>query len=59
MTTTPEHLTTQVLARREAKLWNEDPGNRPTGLIAIAGAYPRNSWGGHEQGWTVYLVTPR
>lgn len=45
-------LVTQSEARRTAKALNES-GSAPTGLVAVAHAYPAGSWGGHEQGWTV------
>jgi hypothetical protein len=49
-------LHTQSEARAEAKRLNTDP---LPGLIAVAGRYPLNSWGGAEQGWTVYYVVNR
>jgi hypothetical protein len=45
---------TQTEARAEARQLND--GQLPEGLCAIAHAYPLNSWGGHEKGWTVSIV---
>lgn len=45
-------LLTQSEARARAKAINES-GQVPYGLVAVAVAFPRSSWGGHEQGWTV------
>lgn len=52
-----EPLMTQTEARTEAKRLNAS-GEIPDQLVAIAVAVPRNSWGGHEKGWTVILVVP-
>lgn len=52
----PAHLVTQTEARAEAKAENES-GEVPAGLAAVAGPWPPRAWGGHEQGWTVYWVT--
>lgn len=45
-------LMTQTEARQEAKRLQDK------GIFAIAGAVPLNSWGGHEDGWTVYIGNP-
>jgi len=45
-------LMTQTEARQEAKRLYEE-----SGIMAIAGPVPLNSWGGQEKGWTVYIVS--
>lgn len=51
-----EGLITQSEARAEAKRLNVD--RKPGDPIAIAVAYPKSSWGGREEGWTVNYVMP-
>ena len=50
-----DQLMTQGDARREAKRIYA-AGEFPDGLIPVATAWPPNSWGGAEKGWTVTYV---
>lgn len=47
-----EDLMTQTEARAEADRLRKE------GVAAVAGVVPLGAWGGHEQGWTVYIGDP-
>jgi hypothetical protein len=47
-----DDLMTQAEARQQAAQLRQE------GIPAVAGAVPLGSWGGHEQGWAVYIGNP-
>lgn len=47
-----DELMTQYEARKQAAQLRRE------GIPAVAGAVPIGSWGGCEQGWTVYIGNP-